>query len=105
LEDNDNSHGTRGNADNKCKQAKRRLGIQCESNPPESPDLNPIETIWRTVKQRLKNRGLILDPTELRGAIEEEWDKITLKEINEAISTMPDRVAAVNERDGLPIPF
>jgi Transposase IS4 len=79
------------------------LGIQCESNPPESPDLNPIETIWRTIKQRLKNRGLILDPTELRRAIEEEWDKITLKEINEAISTMPDRVAAVNERDGLPI--
>ena len=57
LEDNDNSHGTRGNADNKCKQAKRRLGIKWEANPPESPDLNPIETIWRTVKQRLKNRG------------------------------------------------
>jgi DDE superfamily endonuclease len=105
LEDNDNSYGTRGNADDQCKQAKRRLGIQCESKPPESPDLNPIETIWRTIKQRLKNRGLILDPTELRRAIEEEWDKITLKEINEAISTMPDRVAAVNEHNGLPIPF
>ena len=105
LEDNDNSHGTRGNKDNKCKQAKQRLGIQYESNPPESPDLNPIETIWRTIKQRLKNRGLILDPTELRRAIEEEWDKITLEEINEAINSMPKRVAAINERDGLPIPF
>jgi hypothetical protein len=47
LEDNDDSHGTRGVKDNKCKQAKRRLGIKCESNPPESPDLNPIETIWK----------------------------------------------------------
>jgi hypothetical protein len=27
LEDNDNSHGTRGNTDNKCKQAKRRLNV------------------------------------------------------------------------------
>jgi hypothetical protein len=105
LEDNDNSHGTRGIKDNKCKQAKRQLGIKCESNPPESPDLNPIETIWRTIKQRLKNRGLILDPTELRRAIQEEWDNITLEEINRAIDSMPERVAELNERNGLPIPF
>jgi hypothetical protein len=61
--------------------------------------------IWRLVKQRLKSRGLILDPTELRRAIEDEWDKITLKEINEAIASMPDRVTCVLERDGLPIPY
>jgi DDE superfamily endonuclease len=105
VEDNDNAHGTRGKADNKVKQAKRRLGICWEANPPESPDLNPVETIWRIIKQRLKNRGVIDDPTVLRRAIEVEWDKITLKEINKAISTMPDRVAAVRERDGVPIPF
>jgi transposase len=81
------------------------LCINCESNPPESPDLNPIKTIWRTIKQRLKNRGLILDGTELRRAIQEEWDNITLKEINRAIDFMPKRVAELNERNGLPIPF
>jgi DDE superfamily endonuclease len=105
LEDNDNSHGTRGNANNKCKQAKQRLGIKWEANPPESPDLNPIETIWRTVKQRLKNRGPIFDSSELKRAIQEEWDKITLAEINEAIATMPERVATLNSRNGIPIPF
>ena len=42
---------------------------------------------------------------ELRRAIEEEWDKITLEEINRAIAIMPERVTAVRERDGLPIPF
>jgi hypothetical protein len=45
LEDNDNAHGTHGNANNKVKQAKARLGIQWEANCPESPDLNPIESI------------------------------------------------------------
>jgi DDE superfamily endonuclease len=105
LEDNDNSHGTRGIKDNKCKQAKARLGIKYEANPPESPDLNPVETIWRTIKQRLKNRGLILDATELRRAIQEEWDNITLEEINRAIDSMPRRVAVLNERNGLPVPF
>ena len=105
LEDNDNAHGTRGKKDNKIKKAKRRLGIKWESNPPESPDLNPMETIWRMIKQRLKNRGLILDATELRRAIEEEWDKITIDEINKAIATMPARVKELNERNGLPIPY
>jgi hypothetical protein len=81
------------------------LGINWEANPLESSDLNPIESIWRIVKQRLKSRGLILDPTALRRAIEEEWDNITLGEINKAISTMPDRVTAVRERDGAPIPY
>ncbi|KAF7504961.1 hypothetical protein GJ744_001542 [Endocarpon pusillum] len=64
-----------------------------------------MESIWRLLKQRLKNRGFITHPTELRQAIEEEWNKITLEEINTAIATMPERVAALNERNGLPIPF
>lgn len=105
LEDNDDAHGTRGNVDNKCKQTENRLGIRWESNPPQSPDLNPIESIWRIIKQRLKNRGPIFDVDELRRAIEEEWDKITLKGINKAISTMPDRVTALRERDRLPIHY
>jgi hypothetical protein len=81
------------------------LGIKWEANPPESPDLNPIETIWRTIKQRLKNWGPIFDPSELKRAIQEEWDKITLAEINKAIAMMPERVTAVNSRNGIPIPF
>ena len=105
MEDNDGAHGTRGNGNKRLKELKARLGIKWEAIPPESPDLNPIETIWRIIKQRLKNRGLILDPAELRRAIEEEWGKITLDEINKAISTMPDRVTAINERNGLPIPY
>ena len=42
---------------------------------------------------------------DLRRAIKEEWDKITLKEINRAITIMPERVTAIRERDGLSIPF
>ncbi|ERF75957.1 hypothetical protein EPUS_01323 [Endocarpon pusillum Z07020] len=60
------------------------LGIKWEMNPPTSPDLNPIETIWRIIKQRLKSRGVIFEEAVLRRAIQEEWDKITLDEINRA---------------------
>ena len=102
IEDNDGSHGTRGKGPNRIRTLKDELGIICEPNPPESPDLNPIEHVWRIIKQALKNRPLIVDARELRLVIEEEWDKITLDEINKLISTMPDRIKAVNEEGGLP---
>ncbi|KAF7507204.1 hypothetical protein GJ744_010886 [Endocarpon pusillum] len=105
VKDNDRPYGTKGKAFNKVKALKARLNIQWEMNPPNSPDLNPIETIWRIIKQRLKSRGVIFEEAVLRRAIQEEWDKITLDEINRAISTMPDRVAALNERNGRPIPY
>jgi hypothetical protein len=53
----------------------------------------------------LKTREPIFDPAELRKTIEKEWDKITLQEINKAISIMLDRVTAVRGGDGRPIPY
>ena len=85
FEDNDASHGTRGPRDNLVKKAKKRLGIKWQANIPSSPDFNPIERIWRIIKQRLKSRGLITTKEDLRRAIEEEWAKISKGEINEAI--------------------
>ena len=105
IEDNDGPHGTKGKSPNKIKALKVRLGIQWEMNPVNSSDLNPIETIWRIIKQCLKSRGVILEEAVLRRAIQEEWDEITLNEINKTISTMPDRVAVLNERNGRPIPY
>ena len=57
IEDNDGPHGTKGVANNKVKQAKIKLNIKWQAQPSNSPDLNPIETIWRIIKQRLKSRG------------------------------------------------
>jgi transposase len=105
LEDNDGPHRTKGRGPNKIKAAKDRLGIQWEANPGKTPDLNPIETIWRIIKQRLKGRGLIFDVAVLRRAIQEEWDKITIKKINKVISTMPARVKALRASKGRPIPY
>ena len=105
IEDNDGPHGTRGKAHNKVKEAKIHLGIKWEANPPNSPDLNSIETIWRIIKQRLKSRGVIYSVDQLRCAIQEEWDKLTMEEINKACSTMTARVEALYEYGGKPIPF
>lgn len=69
--------------------------------PASSPDLNPIEHVWRSMKQRIYQRNP--RPTSnalLRAAIQEEWDLITNEEIASIIQTMPARVAAVRQAAG-----
>jgi transposase len=105
VENNDGPHGTKGESDNKVKQVKIKLNIKWEAQPSNSPDLNPIKTIWRIIKQRLKNRGVIFTVEELKQAIQVEWEVIIIKEINKAISTMPGRVTCLRERFGKAIPY
>jgi DDE superfamily endonuclease len=60
VEDNDKAYGTAGAGPNMVKTHKEKLQIRWLANPANSPDLNPIEKIWRIIKQRLKNRGGLL---------------------------------------------
>ena len=53
IENNCSIHGTKKlHVEN-----KKRLGIRTHPHPPSSPDLNPIEKVWRIIiKQRIKSR-------------------------------------------------
>ncbi len=59
-------------------------------HPVQSPDLNPMEGIWNIIKQRLHQR-IFYSNREVKEAIQEEWDKITLEEICARIRDMPRR--------------
>jgi transposase len=84
-EDNDASHGTRS-FDNDARLFKIDADIDfIEDWPPYSPDLSPIENVWRILKQRLKANHVWSTKDELREAIQTEWDRITLDEINRYI--------------------
>jgi hypothetical protein len=65
------------------------------------PDMNPIEQIWRIVKQALrKRRAEIKTQAQFRAAIEEEYERLPLSKINELISTMRARVDKLYQRFG-----
>ena len=61
--------------------------------PPSSPDMSPIEGIWRIIKTRIRNRHPRPTTTpDLRNAITEEWDRITSNEILNLTSSLPERL-------------
>ena len=65
-------------------------------HPAQSPDINPIEHVWKQLKTRINRREVqpkTLD--ELWVAIQEEWGKITVDFINKLVDGMPKCVEAV----------
>jgi len=59
---------------------------------PNSPDFNPIERVWYIIKPLiLTRRGSerITTATRMKEALQEEWDRITIDEINDLISRLP----------------
>ena len=54
--------------------------------PPQSPDLNPIENVWKSLGECFKARNP-KTAEQLWNALQEEWNKITGQDINKLISS------------------
>ena len=75
-------------------------------HPAQSPDVNPIEHVWRMLKIRVnqrKERPKNLD--ELWKIIQEEWEKIDIGFVNSLVRGMPRRAKAVYEARGGPTKY
>jgi hypothetical protein len=80
---------------------RQSQGIISVSHTAQSPDMNPIEHVWKELKTRINNRPV--RPTTLEDlwkALQEEWTKIDLDFINNLVDSMPNRVQAVLEAKG-----
>ncbi len=98
-EDGNRIHGLKGT--NNLIDLKEELGIRpLQYWPTSSPDFNPIEHIWRLLKQRLAQRGPCLRMSDLRAALQEEWNRLTIDEIRKYIKTIPQRLQEAEERNG-----
>lgn len=68
--------------------------------PPASPDLNPIDNVWKILKDRLDERVLKLEGAiAMKAVILEEWEGI-LVEILKLVDFMPERLAVVIAANG-----
>ena len=67
----------------------------------QSPDLNPIEHMWKALKLRINKRPrLPHSEQELIGAIVEEWENISVELSCILVDRMPRRVQEVVNRKG-----
>lgn len=75
--------------------------IETMPQPPSSPDVVPLESLWHILKRHIRAREHL--PTtldELRTAVKEAWDLITIEEVNHYVASMQDRVQAVIKAKG-----
>ena len=75
-------------------------------HPACSPDLNPIEHVWRKLKEMVSKRPTVpKNLQELEAVIKEEWKKIDKRFINYLIESMPRHVQAVYKANGGPTKY
>ena len=73
----------------------RRIGLI------QSPDLNPIENLWRIIKIRVSAQRHRIHSLELmKKVIKEEWEKLTEEDFRACIESMPKRCKLVIEARG-----
>jgi transposase len=69
--------------------------------PPFSPDLNPIESVWNTMKDYIQTHYTgHRDESTLYTAIQEAWNAVETSLLDILIDSMPRRCEAVIQADG-----
>jgi len=96
IEDNAGAHRS-----TETHEAYAACGVCRMYHPSSSPDLNPIEHVWKLLKDRVRVRKPRTQ-ADLRQYIQEEWDKITMEDIRRITSSMQRRCKAVIEAEGGP---
>jgi transposase len=74
--------------------------------PPSSPDLNPIEKVWRWMKGRISRMEPF--PTkidDLKRIVQELWDEMDPTMFIHEIEQMPEKCAEVLRRRGGPTKY
>jgi transposase len=87
----------------KCKlveELKSELGIVSMEWPPQSPDLSPIENVWKDIKNWIYKNRSPRNKSDLEEAVTAAWENIAFDKILRYIDTMPDRVKEVIKKNG-----
>ena len=74
--------------------------------PAQSPDLSPIENLWKHIKNIVgKRRHLIKNTSQMETALREVWPQIKGETLLKLNASMPGRLATVIKRKGGPTKY
>ena len=69
--------------------------------PPSSPDLSPIENLWKQLKDSIsERRHRIKSILEMEVALQQEWAKIAKETLEKLMESMPKRMAQMLKNNG-----
>jgi len=69
--------------------------------PLNSPNLNPIEALWKMMKERIaQRRNKHRTEEQMQQAIREEWDKITQEDLYRLVASIRQRIRDVIAAEG-----
>jgi hypothetical protein len=75
--------------------------VECIDWPSQSPDMNPIEHIWREMKYKLRNMtASSIDERKLQ--IQDVWYEISTKKTAKLVDSMPRRLRRLIQVKGAP---
>jgi transposase len=90
----------------KTREWKERNGIESLPWPAQSPDINPIENLWKILKDRIQQRKPFPRTTQqLKVALEEEWGKLEPGILFNLVDSLPRRIKMVIDTKGGPIKY
>ena len=75
-------------------------GVQLLDWPAQSPDMSPIETMWRIIKAAASERKS-RNTQELRRFVVDEWNHITPEQCKPIVDNMPKRIQTLVHARGL----
>ncbi|KAF2362922.1 Transposase Tc1-like [Trinorchestia longiramus] len=75
--------------------------IQLLNHPPCSPDLNPIENLWRWMFREVYKNELQFETKEgLRKAVFDTWGKVPVDLVQKLVTSMPKRIVQLINNNG-----
>jgi DDE superfamily endonuclease len=86
---------------NLAKKWRNLNGIESLEWPAQSPDLNPMEHVWKLLKDAVSSLNPpVCNIKDLCKALDNEWNKLDRKIICKVVENMPQRIKDVIQAKG-----
>ena len=88
------------------REYRKKHGInKIEKWPAQSPDLNPIENVWKVLKTHVQELYHPKNLNEMQNYLTLAWDDFSAETLKNLILSMPNRMKLVVEANGGPIRY